>query len=140
MKLAPFYLIAAALIGIADTLFLSYFAFLNTVPGCAIGGCEVVLTSEYSKFFGVPLGYLGLVYYAYMLALAGLIVLLPRSKELALAALFYTGIGLLLSLIFEFYIQAYLIGAMCLYCGISAFVTLALFGTAVWHYRTLKAL
>lgn len=139
MKLAPFYLIAAALVGIADTLFLSYFAFLNAVPGCAIGGCEVVLTSVYAKFLGVPLGYLGLVYYAYMLALALLIVIEPRSKALALAALFYTGVGLLLSLVFEFYIQAYLIGAMCLYCGISALTTLVLFGVALWHYRTLKA-
>jgi uncharacterized membrane protein len=138
MKLAPFYLIAATLIGLADTLYLSYFAFLNAVPGCAIGGCEIVLTSEYSKFFGVPLGYLGLIYYAYMLALAALIALEPRSKTLALAALTYTGIGLLLSLIFEFYIQAYLIGAMCLYCAISALTTLVLFGVAVWHYRTLN--
>ncbi len=136
MKLAPFYLIAATLVGIADTLYLSYFAYLNIVPGCAIGGCEIVLTSEYSKFLGVPLAYLGLVYYAYMLCLAVLISLEPNSKVLARAAVLYSGVGLLLSLIFEFYIQAVLIGAMCLYCGISALTTLFLFGIALWHFRS----
>ena len=138
MKLAPFYLISAALVGIGVTLYLSYFAFLNTVPGCAIGGCEAVLTSEYAKFFGVPLAYLGLVYYVYMLGLALLLVLEPNSRALAWAGLLYAGVGLLLSVYFEFYIQAYLIGAMCLYCGISAVVTLALFAIALWHVRSLR--
>ena len=35
-----------------------------------------------------------------------------------------------------FYIQLTLIGALCQFCAISAFVTLLLFITAVWHWRT----
>jgi uncharacterized membrane protein len=98
----------------------------------------VVLTSIYSKFLGVPLSYIGLVYYIYMFALALLLVIDSRSKALRLAALVYTGIGLGLSLIFEFYIQLGLIHALCMYCAISATTTLLLFLTAVWHWRATR--
>lgn len=134
--LTPFYLIAATFVGLADTFYLSYFEYHNTVPGCAIGGCEVVLTSEYSKFFGVPLAYIGLVFYIYMFALAVLLAMEPRSRALSLAVLGYTLVGVSLSAIFEFYIQGVLIGTYCMYCAISALTTLALFSVAVWHWRT----
>ncbi len=134
--LAPFYLISAALVGVGDTFFLSYYQYFNKVPSCAIGGCETVLTSVYSKFMGVPLSYLGLLFYAYMLCLAALLAYDPESKGLRIAAVLYTGFALLLSLIFEFYIQLGLIGALCLYCAISALTTLALFSVSVWHFRS----
>lgn len=138
MPLAPYFLIALSFVGLADTAFLSYFAYLNAVPGCAIGGCEVVLTSVYSKFFGVPLAYIGLVYYVYMLALAILLAMEPNSKILKWATLAYTAAGLLFSLYFEFYIQGMLIGHYCMYCAISALTTLALVGIAIWHARSTR--
>jgi uncharacterized membrane protein len=141
MKLTPYFLIALTFIGLADTLYLSYFAFLNITPTCAIGGCEAVLTSSYSKFLGViPLAYIGLVYYVYMLALAMLVALDPNSKLLSWATLAYTAVGVALSAYFEFYIQGTLIGSYCMYCAISAITTLLLFSTAVWHKRTLRAI
>ena len=88
--LAPFYLIAAALIGIGDTAFLSYFAFLNAVPGCAIGGCEQVLTSVYSKFYSIPLAYIGLFYYVGMLGLAILLAVKPYTRLLIWGTALYT--------------------------------------------------
>lgn len=132
-------LLALGLIGIGDTLYLSYFQYINAIPSCAIGGCAVVLTSIYSKFLGVPLSYIGLVYYIYMLALAILLVMDPHSRALRLGAVVYTGIGLGLSLIFEFYIQLGLIHALCMYCAISATTTLLLFIVAVWHWRATRA-
>jgi uncharacterized membrane protein len=133
--ITPFWLIAATLIGLGDTLFLSYYAFLNIVPGCAIGGCEIVLSSPYSHPFGVPFGYIGLVYYVYMLALGILLAIEPGSKALRFGALAYTGIGLICSIGFELF-QYFVIGALCLYCGISALTTLLLFAIALWHWRT----
>ena len=65
--LTPFWLVAATLVGLGDTLYLSYYHLLGLVPGCAIGGCEIVLGSVYSHPFGVPFAYIGLVYYIYML-------------------------------------------------------------------------
>jgi uncharacterized membrane protein len=134
VQLTPFYLIAATLIGLGDTLFLSYYAYLNIIPSCAIGGCEIVLSSVYSHPFGVPFAYIGLLYYLHMLGIAVLLAIDPQSKGLRLGALLYSGIGLLLSMGFEFF-QFFVIGALCLYCGISAATTLALFLIALWHFR-----
>ena len=139
MSLAPYLLLAFAMVGLGDTLYLSYFQYLNIVPACAISGCEVVLTSPYSKFFGVPWSYLGLVFYAYMFGLALLLAMEPNSKALRLAALLYTGVGFLYSLWAILYIQLTVIGAICQFCAISGLTTTALFVVAVWHYRSTRA-
>jgi uncharacterized membrane protein len=136
--LTPYLLLAAAFIGLGDTLYLSYFQYLNLIPACAIGGCEVVLTSVYSKFLGVPWSYIGLVYYAYMLCLAFLLAIDPKSPALRLGAVAYTGVGVLYSIYAIFYVQLTLIGALCQFCAISAITTAILFGIALWHFRGTK--
>lgn len=135
--LAPFYLIAATFIGLGDVLYLSYFHLLGLVPTCAIGGCEIVLTSPYSSPLGVPFAYIGVVYYVYMLGLGILLAYDPTSKGLRVGVLAYTAIGLVCSIGFELF-QFFVIGALCLYCGISAVTTLILFAVACWHYRSTK--
>ena len=134
MPLAPFYLIALALVGIADTLYLSYNEFLNTTPSCLLEGCDVVLAHPLSEFLGIPLSYWGLVYYVYMLGLVALLAMEPRSKALRLGALMYATVGLLSSASFV-YIQGVIIGAFCQYCILSALVTVGLFGVALWHFK-----
>lgn len=135
LPLAPYVLLALAMIGLGDTLYLSYFQYLNLIPSCAIGGCEVVLTSAYSKFFGVPLSYIGLVYYGYLFCLSILMIIEPQSRALRLGALAYTAVGFVLSCIFIFYIQLVLIGSLCMYCALSALTTLLAFGVVIWHWR-----
>lgn len=136
--LTPFLLIAVTLIGLGDVLYLAYYQYLNLIPSCALGGCEIVLSSVYSKFFGVPLSYLGLVYYIYGLCLFVLLAAEPKSKALRLAALGYTGVGAALSAVFIFYIQLGLIGAICLYCAISAAVAGVLFALSLVHFIKTK--
>lgn len=136
--LAPYYLMSAAFVGIADTLYLAYFHLMGATPGCVIlNGCEKVLTSAYSKVFDVPLAYFGLVFYVYMLALAVLLAIDPVSKGLRFGLVAYTTIGLLFSIGFELF-QYFVIGALCMYCAISALVTLVLFGLAMWHVRSIR--
>lgn len=135
--LQPYYLLAATFVGLADTMYLSLYAYMNKTPGCALHGCEIVLNSVYSKPFGVPFAYVGLVYYVYMLCLAILLAMEPRSKALRFGALVYTGIGLLCSIGFEVF-QATVIGALCMYCAISALTTFVLFGVALWHWRSTR--
>lgn len=137
--LSPYLLVALALMGLGDTLYLSYYQYLNLLPSCAISGCEVVLVSEHSKFFGVPWSYIGLVYYMYMLCLGVLLAIDPRSRGLRLGALLYTAAGVAYSLWAIFYIQLSVIGALCQYCVISAVLTVLLFAVALYHWRsTLK--
>ncbi len=137
IALAPFYIISATFIGIADTLYLSYFHYMNLIPSCAIGGCEIVLTSVYSSPFGVPFAYIGLFYYASMLGLALLLAYDPYSRGLRLGMLVYAGLGFVLSIGFELF-QYFVIHALCMYCAISALTTLALLCLAIWHWKASK--
>lgn len=140
IPLGPFWLIALALVGLGDALYLSYYQYLNLVPGCAIlNGCEQVLSHPLSKFFNVPLGYLGVVYYGYLLGLAFLLAFEPRSAALQWGMLAYAAIGLLCSIAFEF-IQVSIIGAVCMYCAISAVITLFVFIAAISHVRVMSRL
>jgi uncharacterized membrane protein len=135
--LTPFWLIAVTFIGLGDTLYLSYYHLLGIIPTCAIGGCEIVLSSPYATPFGVPFAYIGLVYYTYMLGLAILLAIDPNSRGLRFGMLAYTTIGLLCSIGFELF-QYFVIHALCMYCAISALTTLLLFIVAVWHWRATK--
>ena len=135
VPLTPYILMALALVGLGITGYLAYFQYLNLVPSCAIGGCEVVLTHWSSKPFGVPFSYIGLLYYAHMLGLAIVLATDPRGRGVRWAVLAYAGIGLGLSLCFELW-QFFVIGAMCIYCAMSAATNLLLTTTAAWHYRT----
>jgi uncharacterized membrane protein len=137
--LTPFWIIAATFIGLGDTFFLSYYQHLGITPTCAIGGCEIVLNSVYSKFVGVPLSYIGLAFYVYMLALGILLAYDPFGKGTRFAIVAYTTIGLLFSLGFEL-TQIFVIHAICMYCAISATTTLLLFCLAIWHWRSTRVL
>jgi uncharacterized membrane protein len=133
---APYLMLAMALIGIADAFYDSY-AIYNDIPlWCPppIDGCNIVASSPYARIFDLPLGYFGLVYYVYMLGLAALLVLDPLSRGLRIGALVCAGIGVALSICF-FYIQATYIHAFCIYCLISALLTVLLFAAAIWHVR-----
>ena len=133
--LAPSLLLALALVGVGTTLYLSYSVYTGNAPSCLLVGCEKVLASEYSKMFGVPLSYLGLVYFIYLLGLAVLLLADPRSHGLRLGATLYTGLGVLYFAHAIFYVQAVLIGAFCQYCIISALTTLLAFGVSVWDFQ-----
>ena len=138
LSITPYIVLAIAMIGLGDTLYLAYFQYLNIVPACAISGCDVVLTSVYAKFLGIPLSYLGVVYYSYMFCLGVLLAIEPDSRALRIGALAYGSVGFVLSFIFVFYIQLTLIGAICQYCAMSALTTTAFFATAIWHWRMTK--
>lgn len=138
VPITPYLLIAVSFFGLGVTAYLSYFQFMNLIPTCAIGGCELVLTSVHSKFFGVPWSYIGLVYYVYMFCLGALLAIDPKSPALRLGALAYTGAGVLYSAWAIFYIQLTVIGALCQYCAMSALTTVALFAVAVWHFASTR--
>lgn len=136
--ITPYLLMAAAMVGLGVAGYLSYFHYLNLVPGCALGGCELVLTSPHSKILGIPWSYLGFVYYTYMLCLSILLAIDPRSKGLRFGALAYAAVGVLYSSWAIFYVQLSVIGALCQYCVMSGLTTLALFLIALSHYRTTR--
>ncbi|MCI0597487.1 vitamin K epoxide reductase family protein [Candidatus Parcubacteria bacterium] len=121
-------LIVFSVIGLIDSWYLAESAATDAPLVCDIeglDGCNTVAQSSYGKLFGIPLGFYGMAFYGALLILG--IVGLSRRHHLvwfSLAAL--TGVGVIASLIFLF-IQFALIGALCIYCLISAALTFAAF-------------
>ena len=125
------FLIAAALGGFA----LSFFIFISKRKAKPIacpmdGHCDDVVRSEFSKFFGVPVEILGMLYYAVAAAAysvfyfySGLVVPLAVFGMFGLASFSF-----LFSLYLTF-IQAFNLKKWCVWClastGLSSFIFLA---------------
>lgn len=130
----PWLLVGLALIGLFDASFLTFSHYAGLpIPCGPIGGCDVVTTSEYSFFFGVPLALWGVLYYGLLLVLS--LIYLDKGKVSVIGAIAgITALGLAASLYFV-YLQAMVIGAFCLWCLASAVVTTVLFITSAIFYK-----
>jgi uncharacterized membrane protein len=135
-SMLPKVMLALALVGLAVAFYDSYALYNNQPLWCPppINGCNEVANSTYARIFSLPVGYFGTVYYVYMAALAVLLAFDPMSRALRSGAIIYSFIGLCFSVCF-LYLQVNLIHAFCVYCLISAIVTLLLFIMAVGHLR-----
>jgi uncharacterized membrane protein len=132
-------MLVLAFIGIADAFYDSYAIYTEQPLWCPppIDGCNIVAESPYARIAGVPLGYLGFVYYLYMFGFAGLLAFDPFSRGLRLGVLLYAAMGVAFSLYFM-YIQLTYIHAFCIYCLISAVLTLFLFIAALSHFTATR--
>src|SRR5436309_422444 len=85
-RLAPIVMILLASIGLADAFYDSHAIFTGRPLWCPppINGCNIVAASAYARVFGLPLGYLGVVYYTFMLVLSALLAFKPASSGLRL--------------------------------------------------------
>jgi uncharacterized membrane protein len=138
--LAPYLMLVLAFIGIADAFYDSYAIYTDQPLWCPppIDGCNIVAASPYARIFGMPLGYFGLVYYLYMVGLVALLALDRFSRGLRIGVLAYAAIGAFASLWFM-YIQFNFIRAFCIYCLISAALTLLLLIAAISHARATRS-
>ena len=117
--------LVVALVGFADATYLTIEHFRNVIPPCTTSGCEEVLTSGYSVVAGVPVSLGGAIYY--LLVMVGLFAYLDAKNLKLLKAVFlFTVVGLLASLWF-IYVQAFILGAYCQYCLVSAGTSTLLF-------------
>ena len=104
---------------------------------CGAGSCEVVQASKYARFLGQPVPLWGTLWYAGLLALAFL-ALGPAAGQRwvdVLLALVVTG-GLLFSAYLTA-IEVFVLHALCMWCVISAVLTVILFVLAQ-PWRTLR--
>ena len=113
-----------ALAGLADAVYLTVHHYTaEPVPCSIISGCETVLTSSYAEIAGVPLAAFGAAAYFMVFSLA----LLASFGNRSMWTLF--GVQTTLMAIFTgwlIYLQAFVIGAFCQFCLISAVTTLTL--------------
>lgn len=116
----------AALVGLADSIYLTISHYQSGPVVCLVTtGCDIVLKSDYSTFWGVPVALGGVIYYGVIFTLA-LYCLEKNKKEAILLLAAATLIGLGASVWF-FYLQAAVIGAYCSLCLLSGLTSGALF-------------
>lgn len=133
-KTVALVLLCLSVLGVADAGFLTYEHFQGaTVPCSIVHGCEQVTTSQYAVVFGVPVALLGLLYY---LALFGLSLLLVRKERpwIVPALRLLTSIGLLVSAVLV-WLQISVIGAICLYCMMSAALSVTAWLSSMFGLR-----
>lgn len=113
-----------ALGGLADAVYLTIKHLTGErVPCSIVAGCETVLSSSYAETGGIPLAGFGAAAYFAAFSLA-VLAIFGNSK-----AWFLFGLQVVLMAVFTFwllYLQAFVIGAFCQFCLISAAVTFTL--------------
>lgn len=118
-----------ALVGLVDSLFLSYKHITINPLYCSSFGCDVVTTSAYSLIFGVPAAYLGVIYYGFLLILMVVYVFRKELRFLWISRA-VVSVGVLLSAWFV-YAQVFILGEICPYCMLSA-VTTSILAIVLW--------
>lgn len=144
-------IVVLAIIGLSDASYLSYSEFNQVIVPCGEStGCDLVLTSPYSKMFGLPIVYFGLIYYSTILILAilnflelelnkllkfksGLLQYITTLDLLQIA----TTAGFIFS-IYLMYIMIFVIGDWCKYCLLSAITSMGLFFLVMVYEQRFK--
>ena len=111
-------IMAVSLVGFADSVYLTVDHYFGIGVLCyLVHGCDVVLKSEYSQLFGVPLAIFGIIFYSCVFVIINLVDIYQKDKFVKL--LYVIGIvGFIASIIF-LYLQLFVIEALCFYCLVS---------------------
>ncbi len=98
------------------------------------GKCDAVVKSEYSRFFHIPVEYLGIAYYSFVLVSYFVFLTVPRFYSLPPLFTFFVLALSLAAFLFSIYltfIQAFLIREFCTWCLVSASICTVIFIAAV---------
>lgn len=92
------------------------------------GSCDFVTQSDYSKFLGIPVERLGMVYYMAVFLFHALVLLYPPlfSREIVIASLAASTAAILFSL-YLMGVQAFVLKQWCTWCVCSALLCAAIF-------------
>jgi len=113
-----------SLIGLGDAIFLTVHHLTGRNVRCAIStGCDAVLASPYATIGSIPIAALGALAYFSVFSLA---TLATYGYERARFFLALVVVLMLISTLWLFYLQAFVLRAFCDYCLLSAAMTLVL--------------
>ncbi|NTV30672.1 dihydroorotate dehydrogenase (quinone) [candidate division WWE3 bacterium] len=137
LSFAKLSILSLATFGLLDAGYLSYEHATGTIPQCSVGflasDCGSVLQSSYSQIFSIPLAYIGVIYYLTILTVT-LLTLNPKTKFVDRLLYPISAGGFFASLYFM-YLQIFVIGAICLFCTTSAFISTVIAGV-IWLIMT----
>lgn len=138
VSLPAYFMLALTVIGIADAAYVARGNYTGAPLWCPIlDGCNTVISSPYSRVFGVPMSYFGFIYYLFMFGLAARLAYEPFSNNLRFRAILYAALGAVSSIYFM-YLQLGFIREICSYCLISAVTSFLLLFTALWHFQVTR--
>jgi uncharacterized membrane protein len=128
--------IVAALVGLIDSVYLTWIKLADQTAACSnIGDCESVNNSVYSEIAGIPIALLGAG--AYLLILV-LLLLEDRYKEqVANMQLGVFGLSLVGTLYSGYltYLEIAVLRAICPFCVVSAIAIFVLLIVSVFRLR-----
>jgi len=135
LPLVPYIIVLlAALGGFGLTIYIRTKKMRKEAFVCPIGfDCDVVMQSSYGRFFGIPVEFIGMAYYGFLLVLYTLFATtdLSSSAVLSYGALTATLIAFLFSLYLTF-IQAFTLKQWCSWCLTSAGLCTLIFFTVLF--------
>lgn len=138
-KLLILFFLALSLIGFLDATYLAIKHYLGIPIACSIfEGCEQVLASQFATIGPVPIAAIGAVYYLTIFLLTITFLEIKEKIIINLIAVLTIG-GFLISLLLV-WLQLFVIGALCLFCIISAITSTLLFLLGQILLRLNKAL
>jgi uncharacterized membrane protein len=126
-----------ALAGLFVALYLTLYklGYIGTLV-CAVGSCEVVQTSRWATFLGLPVAVWGVAYYVAVLAvsLIGLRGNLEDDQRVSLLLVLMTGVGVVFS-VWLTYLELFVIDAICMWCVVSAILVVVIFVISLLDLR-----
>lgn len=131
-------LVALAGIFVSAYLWLYKLGIIGTLS-CGTGGCATVQLSPQSRFLGLDVALIGLLGYVGLLGLT-LVSLQPRYAGPGwpvTALMGLSGLGLGFTLYLK-YLEFFVIGAVCRWCMVSAFLILAFFLLMLLEFRRVR--
>lgn len=120
-----------SILGLIISAFLTY-EYLQPNPViCPLtgNGCELVRKSEYSKFLGVSIPYIGIAYY--FIAAAISIYLTQNYKKIVDQIRLLASFASFLFGVYLTYLEAYVIKAFCFWCVSSFIVSIIILALAL---------
>jgi uncharacterized membrane protein len=114
-----------ALVGLLDASYLTVEHLSGRSVLCVVTtGCDEVLSSSYATLpGGIPLAVLGALAYFSVFSLATLSVFDYRGARTLIAPLV---LAMFVASLWLFYVQAFVLGAFCTFCLLSALITTAI--------------
>lgn len=130
---APALIAPLAAAGAAISAYLTWVHAADRPVVCGgLGSCATVQSSEYATLGGIPVALFGLALYATIGVLALLALREPRLLlplfALALSGLLYSG--------YLTWVELAVLGAICLWCVVSALIIAAIATLAAWAVLT----
>ncbi len=121
-------LLSFSLVGLIDSVYLTYEHYAKIIPPCTIGSlfdCGTVINSSYAYIFDIPVSVWGVVHYS-ILFLTIILFLIYKTNQWVRVFSFFSTLGFLFSTYFV-YVQIIILKALCFYCILSAINSFIIF-------------